>query len=118
MSCPEDFGLVSFDDYPWLRCFRPRLTTIELPKYELGAKSAQLLLDRIAGKKGRSTIQRLGPQLCVRESCGFTLQLRSSNREGAPHVSQMGKKIEPGARPALVREKVAGDAEGSAPTHD
>src|SRR5205814_9349429 len=47
MRCPEDFGLVSFDDYPWLRCFRPRLTTIELPKYELGAKSAQLLLKRI-----------------------------------------------------------------------
>jgi LacI family transcriptional regulator len=36
MRCPDDFGLVSFDDYPWLGCFTPRLTTIELPKYELG----------------------------------------------------------------------------------
>jgi DNA-binding LacI/PurR family transcriptional regulator len=28
MSCPEDFALVSLDDYPWFGCFRTRLTTI------------------------------------------------------------------------------------------
>src|SRR5207253_10312713 len=88
MRCPEDFGLVSFDDYPWLRCFRPRLTTIELPKYELGAKSAQLLLKRISGMQGRSTVQKLEPQLRVRESCGFTLHLRNVDRKVFPHDSQ------------------------------
>ncbi|MFY9529625.1 MAG: LacI family DNA-binding transcriptional regulator [Candidatus Acidiferrales bacterium] len=118
MTCPDDFGLVSFDDYPWLRCFRPRLTTIELPKYELGAKSAQLLLERISGKEGRSTIQKLAPQLRVRESCGFTLHLRNVDREAVPHDSQRDKKVEAAARPTLVREKVAGDQEGSTPTHD
>jgi hypothetical protein len=38
LSCPEDFGLVSFDDYPWLGVFRPRLTTVELPNISWGAK--------------------------------------------------------------------------------
>jgi LacI family transcriptional regulator len=112
MSAPEDFGLASFDDYPWLRCFRPRLTTVELPKYDLGAKSAQLLLERISGKRGHRTIQKLAPQLCVRESCGFTLQSHRSAREATPHDSPKAKQIEPAARPALVRGKVAGDPEG------
>src|ERR1700704_5958394 len=32
LKCPQDFGLVSFDDYPWLGVFHPKLTTVELPK--------------------------------------------------------------------------------------
>lgn len=74
MHCPEDFALVSFDDYPWLSCFRPRLTTVELPKYELGASAIQVLLERISGKRGRVVTRTLPPELRVRESCGFILR--------------------------------------------
>jgi LacI family transcriptional regulator len=74
LRCPEDFGLVSFDDYPWLGIFRPRLTTVELPKYQLGSEAAELLLDRIAGKTGPGILRKLLPELRVRESCGFKLQ--------------------------------------------
>src|ERR1700722_886780 len=49
LRCPEDFGLVSFDDYPWLGIFRPRLTTVELPKRQLGSEAAELLIKRISG---------------------------------------------------------------------
>ena len=76
MRCPEDFGLVSFDDYPWLGCFRPRLTTIELPKYELGDTAVRLLLERIQGKRTHPVTVTLLPQLRVRESCGFMLHSR------------------------------------------
>jgi LacI family transcriptional regulator len=88
MHCPEDFALVSFDDYPWLGCFRPRLTTIELPKYELGDNSVRLLLERLSGKRNSPTTVTLAPQLRVRESCGFVLrglrqqQVRQSLAEG------------------------------------
>src|SRR5580698_1211194 len=78
MRCPEDFALVSFDDYPWLGCFRPRLSTIELPKYELGAAAVRLLLDRIETKRTRSVTITLSPQLRVRESCGFMLHSRKA----------------------------------------
>jgi len=78
MYCPADYALASFDDYPWLRCFRPRLTTIELPKYELGVRGTEMLLERISGKQGKAQIQRLAPQLCVRESCGFSRAVRDS----------------------------------------
>jgi LacI family transcriptional regulator len=76
MKCPQDFALVSFDDYPWLGCFRPRVTTIELPKYELGETAVRLLLDRIQGKRTPPLTVNLLPQLRVRESCGFMLRSR------------------------------------------
>src|ERR1700737_179559 len=76
LRCPEDFALVSFDDYPWLGCFRPRLTTIELPKYDLGDTAVRLLLERINGNRSRARTLTLLPQLRVRESCGFILHGR------------------------------------------
>jgi LacI family transcriptional regulator len=82
MRCPEDFALVSFDDYPWLGCFHPRLTTIELPKYELGDAAVRLLLDRIHGNKGRAQNVTLLPQLRVRESCGFMLNTNGKSGQG------------------------------------
>ncbi len=81
MRCPEDFGLVSFDDYPWLGFFRPRLTTVDLPKYELGAEAARLLLERMKDKTGPPVIHKLTPQLVVRESCGFKSRMREPARE-------------------------------------
>lgn len=74
MRCPEDFGLVSFDDYPWLGIFQPKLTTVELPKYQLGMEAAELLLERIAGNNGPNVLRKLLPELRVRESCGFKLR--------------------------------------------
>src|SRR5712692_8168443 len=82
MLCPEDFALVSFDDYPWLGCFRPRLTTIELPKYELGSTAVRLLLERIQGKRSRAITVNLPPQLRVRESCGFMLHFQEGITDG------------------------------------
>lgn len=74
MRCPEDFGLVSFDDYPWLAVFRPRLTTVELPKYQIGFEATEMLLERIKGEPARGETRKLAPELHVRESCGFQLR--------------------------------------------
>ena len=71
LRCPQDFGMVSFDDYPWLSIFHPKLTTVELPKYQLGYEAAELLLDRVSGKDGPGVLKKLMPELRVRESCGF-----------------------------------------------
>jgi LacI family transcriptional regulator len=81
LRCPEDFGLVSFDDYPWLGIFHPKLTTVELPKYELGQEAVDLLLDRIAGNSGPGIVKKLQPELRVRESCGFKHQLTSMSEK-------------------------------------
>ena len=89
LRCPEDFGLVSFDDYPWLGCFRPRLTTVELPKYELGETAVRLLLERLQGKRTHPVTVNLPPQLRVRESCGFMLRSRKTE-VNAPEKSAAG----------------------------
>jgi LacI family transcriptional regulator len=75
LSCPEDFGIVSFDDYPWLSIFRPRLTTVELPKHQLGSEAAELLIRRIAGDRSKPLTRMLQPELRIRESCGFALHV-------------------------------------------
>jgi LacI family transcriptional regulator len=85
VRCPEDFGLASFDDYPWLSCFRPRLTTVELPKYEIGATAVQILLERISGRRSRRALVKLMPELHVRESCGFMLKERDSKHDSLSH---------------------------------
>lgn len=80
MRCPRDFGLISFDDHPWLDCFHPRLTTVDLPKYELGSAAIRLLLERIAAVKAGHAPEpvklTLAPRLRVRESCGFVQRSR------------------------------------------
>jgi LacI family transcriptional regulator len=83
LRCPEDFGLVSFDDYPWLGIFRPRLTTVELPKHQLGYEAAELLVRRISGDASKPVTIKLQPELRIRESCGFSLHV-SADSENKP----------------------------------
>jgi len=84
LRCPEDFGLVSFDDYPWLGIFRPRLTTVELPKHQLGSEAAELLIKRISGDRSKPVLRKLQPELRIRESCGFALHVsRTANGDAS-----------------------------------
>jgi LacI family transcriptional regulator len=74
VRCPHDLALVTCDDYPWLDYFTPRLTTVDLPKQQLGAEAARLLIDRLArGGRDFQTVT-LPATLCVRESCGAALR--------------------------------------------
>jgi LacI family transcriptional regulator len=70
LHCPDDVGIVTCDDYPWMDAFSPRLTTIDLPKRELGAAAAQMLLERMDKPGARPRTIRLPSALRVRESCG------------------------------------------------
>ena len=83
LKCPEDFGLVSFDDYPWLGVFRPRLTTVELPKHQLGSEAAELLIQRIEGDHSSPVLRKLQPELRIRESCGFGLFVSAGQRHSS-----------------------------------
>ena len=89
LRCPEDFGLVSFDDYPWLGVFHPRLTTVELPKHQLGSEAAELLIERIGGSKKKAVVRKLQPELRIRESCGLALHVARA----APSESASGKAL-------------------------
>jgi LacI family transcriptional regulator len=75
LKCPGDFKLVSFDDYPWLGVFHPKLTTVELPKHQLGSEAVELLIRRIGGSAEKAVVRKLQPELRIRESCGFALHV-------------------------------------------
>ena len=69
-------AMVGFDDfpYPWSDAFRPRLTTVAQPTYELGRRAAEMLVERLS-HRGRAThtfSERviLEGNLVVRESSG------------------------------------------------
>lgn len=71
LRCPRDVSVVGYDDYAWQDVFHPRLTTVAQPAYEIGRRAAELLLDRLAGRKtGPSERVMLKARLVVRESAG------------------------------------------------
>ncbi len=71
LRCPHDVALIGFDDFEWASVFRPRLTTVRQPVYEIGKAATRFLIQRIEGKRrGNAAELLLPPTLIVRESCG------------------------------------------------
>lgn len=70
LDIPGDVAVVGFDDFSWADVFRPRLTTIAQPTYELGRTAAELLVRRLAGDLEGPMRVVLRGELIVRESCG------------------------------------------------
>ena len=88
LRCPDDIGLVTCDDHPWLDAFSPRLTTINLPKYDLGRQAAELLVDTIqppaaTPKRRAARVVTLKTSLRIRESCGYELRAAARLRAGS-----------------------------------
>ena len=72
LSVPGDVAVVGFDDIPFAGFPEVQLTTINQPKYEMGRKAAEILLEQIEGSAGVQPVQirqiYLKPQLVVRKS--------------------------------------------------
>ena len=50
VGVPRDLSVVGWDDVPYARLVTPPLTTVRVPRYELGQAAARELLDLIAGR--------------------------------------------------------------------
>jgi LacI family transcriptional regulator len=71
LGTPHDFAFATFDGFPNADLFRPRITTVTQPAYEIGSTAMQILLSRLeddATTSYRSV--RLVPEITYRESCG------------------------------------------------
>jgi DNA-binding LacI/PurR family transcriptional regulator len=66
ISCPQGVEVMSSDDAEWLDVFQPPISTVVQPSYEMGVKSAQLLLKRIKSPNRRFEQIVLEPQLMIR----------------------------------------------------
>lgn len=67
---PRDVSVVGHDDIETAEAFIPRLTTIHVPKYELGYDSASALLDLIEGRRAAIAASHrvYEPELIARET--------------------------------------------------
>jgi DNA-binding LacI/PurR family transcriptional regulator len=44
VPCPESVSVVGFDDFPWMGDFRPQMTVVAQPTYEIGRQAMRMLL--------------------------------------------------------------------------
>lgn len=66
-----DFGFCTFDDWNWLQIARPGISAVALATGDVGAKAAELLLERISGKRpsgARAVNVEIPVHFIVRES--------------------------------------------------
>jgi len=64
-----DVGILTFDDTPWAPLMAPPMTVIEQPAYEIGARAARILIDRIRnGSEFEVLHVELPTRLIVRRS--------------------------------------------------
>jgi LacI family transcriptional regulator len=70
LSVPKEISIIGFDDIELASYIKPPLTTIRQPIYEIGKKSAEILLDLIEGRKKAPIRELVDVELIVRESVG------------------------------------------------
>ena len=70
INIPDEISVIGFDDDPHSSYFKPSLSTVWQPTYEMGMLSARILMDRINSNNDLSKIQTetLFPELVVRGS--------------------------------------------------
>ena len=65
---PEQISVTGFDDIPFSKHYKPALTTVRQPMYEMGQKASELLLLMIKEQLSTAEGIILNPELVVRES--------------------------------------------------
>lgn len=78
LRCPGDVSVVGYNDMPFVDRFRPALTTVRVPHYELGATAAELMLEQLQSVQVPPRQLALAPELVVRSS---TASPRERNRK-------------------------------------
>ena len=74
LATPRDIACVTFDEISSEEFFRPGITSVVQPAFEIGSKAVETLLRRITGPKTSAVDKvRLPASLVIRESSSFTL---------------------------------------------
>lgn len=69
LSIPDDLSLISMDDISWCAIRGVEMTSVRVPRLEMGRISCQLLLKRIAQPERKHEVHILDTQLSIRKSC-------------------------------------------------
>lgn len=70
LNVPNDVAVVGYDNRDFTKIFRPKITTVSMPVYEMGYKAAELLLNQI--KEGQQDFDeiKVKGKIYIRETCG------------------------------------------------
>ena len=68
LKCPDDISVTGFNDMPFVDRFDPPLTTLHIPREDLGEQAAKLLLERMRQPDTPVKQVRLEPRIVVRGS--------------------------------------------------
>lgn len=77
LRVPEDVAVSGFDDVKMAALLSPALTTVRQPKQQIGMRTAEKLLDLIAGKTQAACREVMNYELVIRESSGGFVGNRS-----------------------------------------
>lgn len=89
-STPKDFSFVTFDEISAEDFFRPGITSVVQPTFDMGYRAVEVLLNRIeSGDEMPFQKVRLPAMIKVRESSGSGIQVQATaseaSRSAAPH---------------------------------
>ncbi len=70
LVCPRDFSMVGYNDLPNVDRMVPPLTSIRLPREELGGLAADVMVEMLSSADPPPASRKLAPTLVVRQSTG------------------------------------------------
>lgn len=65
---PEDLSVIGHDDISFASILRPKLTTVVVPRYELGVSCMEVLFTMMNRRNSEPKTYRLEPKLAIRDS--------------------------------------------------
>ena len=68
LRVPKQLAIVGFDDADMAKSVIPSLTTVKIPRYEIGIRTAELLLERMRSGRAEPHVCELNFEIVVRES--------------------------------------------------
>ena len=83
-SVPEDSAFATFDGFEHSDLFRPRITTVRQPAFDMGIAAVRLLMERIESPDSSPRTVRLHQSLELRDSTELFQQVSSA--EGQTHA--------------------------------
>lgn len=81
---PDDVSLIGFDDYAWMRAYRPPITAVRQPIETIAAEAWRWLAERIGGSDAPRRRIELGTALEIRQSTRAVDT--ASDREAAAYI--------------------------------
>ncbi|MGV8989399.1 MAG: LacI family DNA-binding transcriptional regulator [Cypionkella sp.] len=86
IAVPQDLGIAGFNDTETVAAAHPGLTSLRTPRYEIGLRAVQEIVDRLEGRSDGKRVIDLGVEIASRAS---TSRRRPETRPGNGAVAQI-----------------------------